>query len=338
MEGIHAFRAIQCYSCFEWCSHYKPDCPIKHEPQACSRCGRIGHDYKICTAEPFCINCMGPHPATARICPKYTKAVNFQLPIIAQQLEHLISQTKIDKMISTDNLNTNTHTDTTLATDLLTSAALESNNKDDFLTTLFEKVQLNIKNTESQRLDTHSTLSNSISTHIEPIDIQSKHNTSLLNDAKALGNEIQYITETTKATNSNSTEHFTPPLTKHIHKYSDHQHTLTNIGIENFNDETKINLRACELKEPNTSYFTPNLVFFKTTPDTQKLITFLNAQAEISIEPNMITLLILKSTSLLFGVGMGRSFELRLNDDSSTIKHLAQWLESTYDIPLMEDT
>ena len=105
MEGINAFRPIQCYTCFVWCKHFKPECPNKYDPQICSRCARIGHDYKECSNAPFCLNCQGSHPATARICPEYTKAVQLQLPIIAKQLAYLLGST-------TSHTDAHTHIDT----------------------------------------------------------------------------------------------------------------------------------------------------------------------------------------------------------------------------------
>ena len=87
MEGV---RLIQCYSCFCWCKHLRSNCPTKHDTQICSRCSETGHSYTECTKEPECLNCLGPHPATARICPEYVKALESQKSKIAEELAHLI--------------------------------------------------------------------------------------------------------------------------------------------------------------------------------------------------------------------------------------------------------
>ena len=90
LEGLDLFRPIQCYSCFQWCQHYRPDCPRKYEPQICSRCTQTGHYYFDCPYDPLCLNCGQDHPCTARICPEYQRAIETHKPAIAKQLANLI--------------------------------------------------------------------------------------------------------------------------------------------------------------------------------------------------------------------------------------------------------
>ena len=132
LEGLELFRTIQCYSCFQWCNHYRPDCPTKHEPQICSRCTKTGHDYSNCTNEHLCINCGGKHPATARICPEYLRAIETHKPAIAKQLAHYV-------LTHTDSdLNRITQTDSTIVTGLLRLSTLEATNEQEFVKYLFK--------------------------------------------------------------------------------------------------------------------------------------------------------------------------------------------------------
>ena len=123
MEGV---RLIQCYSCFTWCKHLRPDCPTKHDPQICSNCSQTGHSYTECQNELRCINCEGSHPATARICPEYTKALEHQKTKIAEQLAHLILPLLYLCIFGPDFVNT------------FKTAFLDSENPYDFLNLLFQ--------------------------------------------------------------------------------------------------------------------------------------------------------------------------------------------------------
>ena len=129
-------RAIQCYSCFTWCEHLRNECPRRSTP-VCSNCSATDHSYKDCTNSTLCYNCSGDHPATARICPAYTTAVEALKPRIAEQLAHYITGIKSD---------TNSTHDNAIATKILKKAALASDNIDDFVVSLFKACDIFTKN------------------------------------------------------------------------------------------------------------------------------------------------------------------------------------------------
>ena len=239
---MDVFRPIQCYSCFSWCQHFKPNCPTKHEPQICSRCSETGHNYLYCTNTPLCLNCQGPHPATARICPEYTKAVETHLPIIAKQLAHLV-------------VNTHTPANNTTGTNILTAAIQEATNKEEFLITLYQACKETIKTpaytqTNTSLLynyygdpnETHNTHSDP-----DPVDIHINDDTPLENAIDDLNQEIYHTSDIAQMHLPNATLQNTTPFlhTDFIHKYNDHQYALTKTGIEPLDVKDKTNLRTC---------------------------------------------------------------------------------------------
>ena len=346
---MDVFRPIQCYSCFSWCQHFKPNCPTKHKPQICSRCSETGHNYYYCTNTPLCLNCQGPHPATARICPEYTKAVEAHLPIIAKQLAHLI-------------INTHTSADKTTGTDVLTAAIQEATNKDEFLITLYQACKETIKKAAYTQTNTsllYNYYGDPNETHIthsepHPVDIHANDDTphythsdpdpepvdNHTNDdtlVYATNDHHEEIHHTSEIAQINQPKDTLSLLTYFINDYTDHQYTLTNNGVEQLDTRDIKNLRTCNLIEPHTNNFTPNLIFFKTVSDPHKTITFLNEYSEISIDPEVIGTIKTnyKSIKLLTPQGI---YELTLQDEHKTdnlaIEHLVQWLTSTYSIPL----
>ena len=64
------FRLTQCYYCLSY-DHIKTNCPYTSELRRCARCGNTGHATTICQNPTHCLHCGGPHPATARCCPRY---------------------------------------------------------------------------------------------------------------------------------------------------------------------------------------------------------------------------------------------------------------------------
>ena len=319
MEGMDVFRPIQCYSCFSWCKHFRPNCPKKHEAQICSRCSETGHDYLYCMNAPQCLNCQGPHPATARVCPEYAKAVESQLPIIAKQLAHLNSNNTITHPDTTNHEEIPTYTDNVIGTDILRSATLEATNKDEFLESLYQICNQTI-------LSKHSNET-----------INSDY-CDLNNTNSTLADTAHHITDISQILLPNNTHsNRTPALhTNFIHKY-EQQYTLTNNGIELLDVQNNNNLRTCNLIEPHTDAMIPNLIFLKTTSDPSQLITFFNEYTEISIETEMINLILIGTKSIKLLTVQGIYEIILLHDhkpNSMTIARLAHWLKSKYSIPI----
>ena len=59
---------MRCYKCHRY-GHGKEYC--KKTSAVCVRCGKTGHPEADCSADPFCINCRGDHPASSKSCPKF---------------------------------------------------------------------------------------------------------------------------------------------------------------------------------------------------------------------------------------------------------------------------
>ena len=62
----------QCMKCYKF-NHSTYQC--KNTQRICSTCGQTGHIYKGCKVDPHCLNCKGPHKATAGACAERKKRV-----------------------------------------------------------------------------------------------------------------------------------------------------------------------------------------------------------------------------------------------------------------------
>ena len=62
----------QCMKCYKY-NHSTYKCT--YNQQICSTCGQTGHIYKGCKGDPHCLNCKGPHKATAGACAERKKRV-----------------------------------------------------------------------------------------------------------------------------------------------------------------------------------------------------------------------------------------------------------------------
>ena len=342
---IELYKPIQCYSCFQYCQHLRPQCPTKHEPEICSRCTGTGHKYYDCLNTPVCLNCQGPHPVTARICPFYINAMNY-IKSCFNPSHTLGAHTQSDNVI-----DTHTHSDKAIGTDILRAAALEASNKEEFLTSLFENCKQNIISTHSNEANSpvHYTnqcdLNETYSTLPEPVDIITKDDTALHQAAHDLSQELNYITEISKIQLPKVTSYIPPTFlsTPHIQIFKDFQYALTNNGIEELNENVKTNFRYCTLKEPQSNELNMTHVLFKTALPQQN-ITFFTDCSELSIETEAMNAIELKDKSQMMKLitKSGLIFELGLYSkhtaDNSATKNLAQWLNNTYSIPLYHTT
>ena len=178
MEGV---RLIQCYSCFSWCKHLRSECPTKNDPQICSNCSETGHIYTECFNDPYCLNCQNSHPATARICPTYLKALEEQKPLIAQQLAHLI----LHNSLPTNNLESDIFK-------AIKSATLNSNTPLEFSSLLLDACKTLFSETSDDELNVNP--NESSNPPVEPPEILTK-NESSLNNAD-LENELKLAQST----------------------------------------------------------------------------------------------------------------------------------------------
>ena len=319
-------RPIQCYSCFEWCNHFRNECPTKDNP-ICSRCGGYGHNYTECSKPYNCTNCHRSHSATARICPAYSYAIEKIKPTIAAQLAHLL------------NNNSNHAT----GTDILRAATLDSNNSNDFLTSLFNACQIFTNNNPSQSLsnfDLDESIANS-SFNI-PEEIITK-DTSLEEVAETLNNEISLATATAMAELPKTSEYISYPaaLSNNIPRYNECQYAVTNNGvelIESINDQ-KAQHAQCSLKSPKHKETLPNIVYLQIAP--YKNIIFCNPHnnQKIGIKPEIIEKLILSKSTIKFDTFDYGMYELTIYQEyeypSSTAKKLALWLKAQYGLNLI---
>ena len=83
---MNKIKLVQCYHCFALADHKRPSCPYRYEPSRCPRCAQVGHRSWECNNQQFCLNCTGPHPATAACCPLYRKKLEEIKPDLLKEL------------------------------------------------------------------------------------------------------------------------------------------------------------------------------------------------------------------------------------------------------------
>ena len=83
---MESFRLIQCYHCLSF-DHIKTNCPHKDERRTCARCGGSDHQVRNCGNQTVCLHCKGPHPATARCCPKYQQLFQTKFNEVTEQIK-----------------------------------------------------------------------------------------------------------------------------------------------------------------------------------------------------------------------------------------------------------
>ena len=84
---MESFRLIQCYHCLSF-DHIKSNCPHKNENRICARCGDNDHPVGNCENPTACLHCKGPHPATARCCPKYLQIFKTKFQEVIKQIQN----------------------------------------------------------------------------------------------------------------------------------------------------------------------------------------------------------------------------------------------------------
>ena len=336
------FRATQCYSCFKWCDHLRNECPIKYD-SICSRCSNHhGHSYTQCNADFKCANCRGSHPATARICPEYSAAIEKHLPVIVAQLTHLINSIPI--------INS-TPSDKAIGTDILRAATLNSKNKDEFLTSLYESCKIFNDNLNQEHTDFLEDSYSSLNAP-EAEEIITK-DTSLDNTMEELNKEVLLATK-----NKNLDIHETIPpcpyfgltnleyptaLSSNIPHYIDCQYGLTNNGIETIEsiEENISQYALCKLKSPKYDETPPNIyiqLYMQISP--YQNIVFYNPQNQqkIALKPEIIDNLKLCENTITFNTFDYGAYELIFNEEHiysrSSAKKLALWLNSHYNLKL----
>ena len=295
------FRAIQCYACFAWCKHYRNNCPLKDNP-ICSRCSQSGHIYTECPIENkiICCNCGGSHIATARICPEYSTAVENLLPIIAAQLAH--------HLVKTSPTENQTPSDNAIGTDILRAAALNSENQDDFLLSLFESCKIFANNNPSQPgysdylEDSYGSLS-----ALEPENIMTK-DTTIEDALEELNKEILLATKDTHG--ATASDSFPPnyicqygstitkyptAFTKHIPSYDDCQYGLTNNGVETIEliEDNISQYASFKLKNPKNDDTPTNILYLQISPYQNIIFCNPNNHQKIAMKAEMIDSLIL---------------------------------------------
>ena len=358
MEGLDLFRPIQCYSCFQWCQHYRNECPTKHEPQICSRCTETDHLYTECINPPKCLNCEGEHSVTARICPEYTKVIEMHKPTIAKQLAHYILNT----------LGTHTQSDNTISTDILRTAILEASNKEEFLTSLFENCKQIVLMESNKDIDnsvqhsnecdmnvSHNTLPDpeDISTHdahTEDDNSLHQYNHSNVTEQIQLQRDTpQNAQANTQIPSENSQvtpQSFTP--TTFVQTYQDCQYGLTNCGIKAIDKSVRYNagnFTSCLFTNPHNDTGAPQYtqLFFKTIPDHNQYIKFLTEHSQILLKPETISEIDtgINYSHVLFNVNHGPRYKIEIYDkgliDRATISHLSHWIEYHYFIPVVNN-
>ena len=132
---MEKLKLIQCYHCWEIASHIKTECPkFKHnEPQLCPRCGVPGHKSTECVNNPYCINCKGPHPATARICTIYKQKFAETMTEISTEMREALNLQNIPLTPQSTTVTSNTD-----AWQALYTAFISSHSPDGFLLTLYD--------------------------------------------------------------------------------------------------------------------------------------------------------------------------------------------------------
>ena len=259
MEGV---RLIQCYSCFCWGKHLRSNCPTKYDIQICSRCSETGHSYTECTKEPKCLNCLNPHPATARICPEYVKALESQKSKIAEELANLILPLLCTFIMGPNLINA------------FKTAAIHSKNPYEFLNSLLHSCQnLFLPEHHSSHSDLNSTNTpdpsetNSIS---DPIEILTKDESSLLvdNDPNSIINlatqtaEIELPKVILQDQSAILNNNFESPT----------QFGLTNNGIEPItNQKPNSNLKICGIVNKTNKTISSTLISFNTETGKEKI-------------------------------------------------------------------
>ena len=354
MEGLDLFRPIQCYSCFQWCQHYRNECPTKHEPQICSNCTETGHLYSECINQPKCLNCQGSHRVTARVCPEYTKVIEMHKPTIAKQLAHYYLHT----------FGTHTQSDTAISTDILRTAILEASNKEEFLTSLFENCKQIVQMDSNKEIDSSLHHSNecdlNVSYSILPgpdeiltHDIHTADENSLTqlnhsNDIEQIQlsrdtlQNAQVITQTPPGITQLIPQTFTPPP-------FDCQYGLTNSGIEAIDKSVEYNagnFRPCVFTDLQNDTDVPHYtqLFFRTIPDYSQYIVLITDDGQFLLEPDTIRAIETGTnfTHMHFITHQGPLYRIEIYDkghiDRETTAYLSHWIEDTYLAPVSNNT
>ena len=317
------FKAIQCYSCFMWCDHLRNECPTKYEP-ICSHCSRPGHNFNQCPNEYKCVNCGRAHPATARICPEYSIAVEKHLSVITTQLVQ-------SKVITSEN---SPPSDNAIGTDILRAAALNSNNSNEFLSSLYESCKV----FKESNLNQENTLFEDSYSSLNPTESIITKDASLSHTIDELNNEILLATENA---NIDIPTTMSPSPFLDIPSYDDCQYGLTNNGIETIKSIKHDNSHhmLCKLKIPNCDETPSNILYLQVSP--YQNIVFYNPQncQKIALKPDMIDNLILCENTITFNTFDFGAYEFTFYEEYihsiSSAKKLALWLNTHYNLKLI---
>ena len=343
MEGV---RLIQCYSCFCWCKHLRPDCPNKYDAQICSHCSEIGHSYTECPNDPKCINCHGRHSATARICPEYIKALESQKTKIAEQLAYLILPFLL-YIISPDLIN------------IFKTVTLQSHNPYDFLNSLLHACKSLFKTDSPQSPNETNNSFSTPDTSRSDNDSISNSNEILTKDESSLlfGNNHSNIIK--DATQTAEIELPKVNLLNQIHlpdnkaPSSDQMHTLddnldiplryglTNNGIEQIKTPLDPKLKICGLVKDNKIHSThiyiegKDKIYLKPIDDQEPLIIYLSSLENVSLQNHNI---FLNLKDKYFHLKIYKNWDdkasiTRSYDNQAALK-LTKWLHNRFKIEI----
>ena len=342
MEGV---RLIQCYSCFIWCRHLRSECPSKNDPQICSHCTETGHKYTECPNNPYCINCHESHPATARICPAYLKALEEQKPLIARQLAYLILSN-----------HTTTQNSENAIIKAIKSATLESNTPLEFLALLFQTCK-NIltepsdiqqtSNLNESAIISEPNLNESNNSQPDTMEILNEDESSPIKEATDLEKEIEIDINTVHKPLPKATTLNLMPETKQDDKIPTFLYGLTDNGVEIIKEnKSNTDLHICTLLD-DEDMKNNAIVYFNTHPGTETIYLEIENSETLEISPYSISKVTLYKSDLYLNIVdlANKYVHLQINKtrvglsrpNATLAEKLVNWLHKRFSIRIEYD-